>query len=100
MTLGLNRNLNNQISSPGAPKKQDSQNWLAALQKIELMESPHGCGVTLTREILAGILIGLLSLRTLMLLDAQQQVPAYSHDTWVDEMGKTARQMRGYPCEP
>ena len=40
MTLGLNRNLNNQISSPGAPKKQDSQNWLAALQKIELMESP------------------------------------------------------------
>ena len=30
----------NQISSPGAPKKQESQNWLAALQKIELMETP------------------------------------------------------------
>lgn len=33
------------MSFPGAQKKQDSQNWVAVLQKIELMETPMwGCG--------------------------------------------------------
>ena len=49
MALGLNETWTNQTTFPGAQKKQDSQNRLPVLQKIELMETPMWVSVDLDK---------------------------------------------------